>query len=495
MSEDRQTSRTNGLRVIDGGDRRRTAPGGVPPASDRRAGADAPPLGGPRVLQLAGGVAPPLPAPGRTWTDAEADAWLAARDLVGWRFALDRIEHLLGELGAPHQAAPAIHIVGTNGKSSTTRMVAALLRAHGHHPGAFLSPHLAHLRERIEVDGQPITEAAHAQAVTEVARAAERVDRPGDPVTQFEAHTASAFVAMAAAGCDVFVVEAGLGGRLDATNVLGAPVVALTNVDLEHTALLGNTVEEITTEKVAVVTPGATLILGPGLHEAATIVARDHAARVGAQVISARPETADRALGASYQQRNFATARAVVEAYLGTTDPRAVREVAEHFAMPARFERIGDEPTTILDGAHNPAGARALTDALNEAGLRQGGVAVMSVLSDKDAAGMAEALAEHCTRFILCDCGSPRVMPPADLAARIAAAVPGITTTIVDDPLTALATARITAGPSGFVVICGTLALAQALRPSRPASSPPPSGPSVPTGPPAWPPPPGGGTA
>lgn len=495
MSEDPHTSRSSGLRVIDGGDRRRTTPASPPPEAERRTDGS-PPLGGPRVLQPAGGPAPALPQPGRSWSDLEADAWLAARDLIGWRFALDRIEHLLAELGAPHQAAPAIHIVGTNGKSSTTRMIAALLRAHGHHPGAFLSPHLAHLRERIEVDGQPISEDAHAHAVTAVARASQRVDQPGDPVTQFEAHTASAFVAMAAAGCDVFVVEAGLGGRLDATNVLGAPVVALTSVDLEHTALLGSTVEEITTEKVAVVTAGATLILGPGLHEAATIVARDHAARVGAQVITARPEHTDRALGPSYQQRNFATARAVVEAYLGATDPRAVREVAEHFAMPARFERIGDEPTTILDGAHNPAGARALADALSEAGLRQGGVAVMSVLADKDAAGMATALAEHCTRFVVCDCGSPRVMPPSELAARIAAAVPGVTTTVVDDPLTALATARITAGPSGFVVICGTLALAQAVRPQPTTTppAPPATDPSVPTAPPAWP-PPGSGAA
>ncbi len=497
MSQDPHTSRSSGLRVIDGGDRRRTAPGSIPPEADRRASGGAPPLGGPRVLQPEGGPPPAIPAPGRTWTEPEADAWLAARDMVGWRFALDRIEQLLAELGAPHQAAPAIHIVGTNGKSSTTRMIAALLRAHGHHPGAFVSPHLTHLRERIEVDGAPIDEHAHAEAVTAVARAAQRVDKPGDPVTQFEAHTASAFVAMAAAGCDVFVVEAGLGGRLDATNVLGAPVVALTSVDLEHTALLGNTVEEITTEKVAVVTPGATLILGPGLHEAATIVARDHAARVGAQVVTARTESSDRAVGAGYQQRNFATARAVVEAYLGATDPRAVREVAHAFAMPARFEQIADDPTTILDGAHNPAGARALADALSEAGHLRGGVAVMSVLADKDAAGMAEALADHCTRFIVTDCGSPRALPPADLAATIAAAIPGVTTTIVDDPLTALATARITAGPAGFVVICGTLALAQAVRSDRPTSPPPApgSGPSIPDGPPAWPPPPGGGAA
>ncbi|MBO9533071.1 MAG: hypothetical protein J7513_08885 [Solirubrobacteraceae bacterium] len=486
--QDPQSSRHSGLRVIDGGDRRRAPHDPLPPAAERRA--EGPPASGPRVLDASGAPAPMLPISGQVWTEEQADAWLAARDLVGWRFALDRIERLLAELDAPHQSAPAIHVVGTNGKSSTTRMISALLSAHGHHPGAFLSPHLAHLRERIEVEGRPIDEGAHARAVTAVARAATRVDRPGDPVTQFEAHTASAFVALADAECDVLVIEAGLGGRLDATNVLGAPVVALTSVDLEHTALLGSTIEEITAEKVAVVTPGATLILGPGLHEAAAIVARDHAARVGAQVVSARAEGIDRELGPGYQQKNFATARAVVEAYLGALEPRAVREVAEHFAMPARFEQIATEPITILDGAHNPAGARALADALTEAGFGTGGVAVMSVLSDKDAAGMAHALSRHVDRFIVCDCASPRVMHPEQLAETINDALPGVTTSIVDDPASALATARITAGPDGFVVICGTLALAQALRPDRPAAHEPPaarSGPA-PTAPPPWPP-------
>ncbi|MFT4034837.1 MAG: hypothetical protein QM679_04580 [Patulibacter sp.] len=492
MSEDQQPTPHNGLRVVDGGDRRRAPYDPLPPAAERRI--QVAPSAAPRVLDPVSEPVPMLPSPGQVWSEPQADAWLAARDLVGWRFALDRIERLLDELGAPHQCAPAIHVVGTNGKSSTTRMIAALLRAHGHHPGAFLSPHLAHLRERIEVDGRPIDEAAHAHAVTAVARAATRVDQPGDPVTQFEAHTASAFVALSQANCDVLVIEAGLGGRLDATNVLGAPVVALTSIDLEHTALLGATVEEITTEKVAVVTAGATLILGPGLRDEAVIVARDRAAQVGAQVVSARPAPIDRAIGPGYQQRNFATARAVVEAYLGVTDPRAVREVAEHFAMPARFERIADEPATILDGAHNPAGARALADALAEAGHFDGGVAVMSVLADKDAAGMARALAGHVGRFVVCDCGSPRVMPPAELAATINEALPGIATTVVDDPATALATARIAAGPGGYVVICGTLALAQALRPQTAGGSPTPTTPSRgPQAPPPWPPP--GGAA
>lgn len=406
----------------------------------------------------------PPPAPDEQWTDAQADAWLAARDLVGWRFALDRIKRLLAELGDPHRSAPAIHIVGTNGKSSTTRMVSALLQAHGKRPGAFLSPHLADLRDRIELDGVAITAAQHAAAVAKVARAAVNVDRPGDPVTQFEAHTASAFVALRDAGCDVFVIEAGLGGRLDATNVLDAPVVALTSVDLEHTALLGDTVEAITAEKVAVVTPGATLVLGAGLSEAATVVARTHAAHVGAQVVSAKPEPLDRAVGAPYQQRNYALARAVCEAYLGALDLRLVRSVAAAFSMPARFEPIGHAPLTILDGAHNPSGARALADALRDAGHAAHTVAVLSVLSDKDAAGIVAALADCCDRFVLCDCGSPRALPPAALGAIVADVAPTATVEIVPAPAAALQAARRAAGGDGVVVICGTLALARAMR-------------------------------
>lgn len=471
MSErDPQRSR-GGLSIVPGGGDRRAKPRGP----------DTPPRRGPAPLDPAdattrlGAVdAPPMlpgPRPGEAWTEAQADAWLASRDLVGWRFALDRIHKLLHALGDPHLEAPAIHVVGTNGKSSTTRMVAALLAAHGRKPGAFLSPHLADLRERIEIAGAPIDEDAHAGAVAEVARATVGVDEPGDPVTQFEAHTATAFVAMAEAHCDVFVVEAGLGGRLDSTNVLGASVVALTSVDLDHTALLGDTIEEITAEKVAVVTPGAALVLGADLSEAATIVARDHAARVGATVITARPEPLDRALGATYQAKNFALARAVCEAYMGALDLRIVREVARTFTMPARFEQIGSDPIAILDGAHNPAGARALATSLDAAGLSHGGAAVVSVLADKDAAGIVRELAARVDRFILCDCGSPRALPPVDLASVVRATLPGAHVEVIDQPEAALHAARSSVGPDGFVVVCGTLALARTIRAATGASA------------------------
>lgn len=440
------TSPRGGFRVVPGGaegdDNSAARPGSLQPVSGSAA-----------------------PGRGETWSEFQADAWLTARDLVGWRFALDRIQRLLAELGEPQRSAPAIHVVGTNGKSSVTRMVAALLAAHGQTTGAFLSPHLAHLRERIEVAGSPVDPERHAAAVAAVARACQTIDRPGDPVTQFEAHTAAAFVAFRDAACDVLVVEAGLGGRLDATNVLDAPVVALTSIDLEHTALLGDTIAEIAAEKVAVVGAGSTLVLGTDLPEEAVVVARDHAARVGADVVTAVTEPLDRAVGAGYQQRNFALARAVCEAHAGGLDPRKVREVAAAFAMPARFETIGVEPRTILDGAHNPAGAAAFVAALREQGAGSDVVGVLSVLADKDAAGIVTELAEICDRFVLCDCGSPRALPPAELGRVVARVAPTVAVELLGDPATALATARRRAGKNGLVAICGTLALAAALRP------------------------------
>ena len=459
MTERLHRSR-GGLSVVQGGagGDRAAEPGHPAPAPPT------PPAGRGGLEPVVAPALVPGPRPDEVWTDAQADAWLAARDLVGWRFALDRIQALLHALGDPQLEAPAIHVVGTNGKSSTTRMIAALLLAHGRTPGAFLSPHLDHLRERIEIGGRPISDEVHASTVAEVARAAVGVDRPGDPVTQFEAHTATAFVAMAEAPCDVLVVEAGLGGRLDSTNVLGASVVALTSVDLEHTALLGDTIEEITAEKVAVVTPGAVLVLGAGLSQEATIVARDHAARVGAQVITARPAPLDDRVGATFQAHNFALARAVCESYLGSLDPRITREVARDFAMPARYEQVAERPVTILDGAHNPAGARALAEALEADGKAAGGIAVLSVLADKDAAGIVAALAPRVSGFVLCDCGSPRVLPPARLAEIVHGAAPHAAAEVVADPVDALAVARTAAGEAGWVVVAGTLALARTVR-------------------------------
>ena len=200
------------------------------------------------------------------WRLEDAEAHLLSLELFGMRFGLERMRRLLTALGSPQEQFAAIHVVGTNGKSSTVRMCAAVLEAHGVRTGVFLSPHLASFAERIRIGDADVEPDVFGAAVERAAAAAAKVDRTleaGDRVTQFELVTAAAFAELARQEVDVAVVEAGLGGRHDATNVLGAPVVVLTNVGLEHTRWLGPTVRDIAREKLAVVRAGATLVTGP----------------------------------------------------------------------------------------------------------------------------------------------------------------------------------------------------------------------------------------
>src|SRR5918997_747031 len=244
------------------------------------------------------------------------------------RFGLDRMRRLLTVLGSPQERFDAIHVVGTNGKSSTVRMTAALLEAHGVRTGAFLSPHLTSFAERIRIGDRDLEPDAFGAAVQRAAAAAAKVDRgleQGDRVTQFELITAAAYDELARRDVEVAVVEAGLGGRWDATNVIPSEVQVLTNVGLEHTRWLGPTVRDIAREKLAVVRPGSTLVLGDGLHPDAFLEA--HATPAG---------------------------REAARALLGTLDDEAVRAAAAAVRVPGRFEVVDDEPPTIVDGAHNP---------------------------------------------------------------------------------------------------------------------------------------------
>src|ERR687895_1107410 len=224
------------------------------------------------------------------WRLADAEAHLLSLELFGMRFGLDRMRRLLTALGSPQERFSAIHVVGTNGKSSTVRMTAALLEAHGTRTGAFLSPHLTSFAERIRIGDADLEPAAFGAAVERAAAAAAKVDRgleEGDRVTQFEVLTAAAFDELARRGVEVAVVEAGLGGRHDATGVMRAPVVVLTNVGLEHTRWLGPTISHIAREKLAVVDPGATLVVGAQLDPAAEAEAEATAERTGARLVHA----------------------------------------------------------------------------------------------------------------------------------------------------------------------------------------------------------------
>jgi dihydrofolate synthase / folylpolyglutamate synthase len=335
---------------------------------------------------------------GREAEQPSPDDYLESLEPVGWRLGLERMHKLTTALGLPQNRFASIHVVGTNGKSSVTRMSAALLQAHGLAAGALLSPHAARWTERALVEGREVGEAAWAAAVEQVARAAEGVNRTlteGDAVTQFEAATAASFVALASARVEAAAIEAGLGGRLDATNTIPSKVTVLTSIGLDHTEWLGETEVEIAAEKLAVLRDQTTLVLGevsPPVHELAERIAGERGARLVEAPTDPGPEVELRATGA-YQRRNFALACAAVEAFLGRLDPVAVREAAAAVTVPGRLEQIAEGPPVYLDAAHNPAGAAALAASLPAVVGEGPVIACLAVLADKDAEAMIGALA------------------------------------------------------------------------------------------------------
>jgi dihydrofolate synthase/folylpolyglutamate synthase len=359
---------------------------------------------------------------------------------------LSRMTDLVEILGDPQRAFPSVHITGTNGKTTTARMIDALLREFGLHTGRYTSPHLTSVTERICLDGTPIAAARLGAVYEEVIPYVELVDqRHPERMTFFELLTALAFAAFADAPVDVGVIEVGLGGTWDATNVLSAAVAVVTSVDLDHTQLLGDTVTEIATEKAGIIHPGATAVLAPGQPEALDVLLA-RCAEVGGEAVveGVHFGVEDRrlalggqqlrlaGLGGSYdeiflplfgehQAHNAAAALAAVEAFLGggrgLLDIDVVRAGFASVRSPGRLEIVRSSPTILLDAAHNPAGARALAAALSESFAFVHLVGVLAVLADKDAAGILEALEPVLDELIVTETTSPRRLPAGDLAA------------------------------------------------------------------------------
>jgi len=334
---------------------------------------------------------------------------------------------LLAQLGDPQRRYRAIHVVGSNGKTSTTLMTAALLHAEGLRVGAYISPHVRGWAERIQLDG----------ARVDLGRALARVQPLAGDATQFEALTAAALAEFAAQHVDVAVVEAGLGGRLDATNVLDAEIVVLTNVALEHTQLLGETRDAIAAEKLAVVTSGATVVIGEPEWE---------------QPARARGAARVELVAGS----NLALAVAAAEALLERrVDPRP----AEELRIPGRLERRGERPLELWDGAHNLAGIGYLLARLPSRRF----TIVASILADKDAEAMLAALSAVGETLVATRSSSPRALPAADLvdlARRHFGRVEEVAA-----PADAVALARRLAGPTGAVLVTGSLYLLADLSP------------------------------
>jgi dihydrofolate synthase/folylpolyglutamate synthase len=358
----------------------------------------------------------------------DPQAYLDSLEPVGWKLGLERMHRLSTALGLPQHRFASIHVVGTNGKSSVTRMTAALLEAHGVSAGACVSPHALRWSERVLVRGEEIGAAEFEAAVERAAQAAETVNRSleqGEAVTQFELATAAAFVAFAAARVQAAVIEAGLGGRLDATNTIPSRVTVLTSIGLDHTEWLGESELEIAAEKLAVLRDHTTLVLGRLSPEVAALAERTAVER-GAKLVVAAEDPGEqiqlRAAG-GFQRRNFALALAAAEAFLGELDAASVAEVARTLTVPGRLELVRENPPTLLDAAHNPDGAAALAEGLSEVAAGRPVVACLAMLGDKDSAAMVRALAPALERAICTE------LEPAALEAR---GLPGVSSHSAD---------------------------------------------------------------
>ena len=358
------------------------------------------------------------------WTQADAESHLRSLELFGMRFGLDRMRRMMTVLGSPQRRFDSIHVVGTNGKTSTTRMVAAILQRHGLRTAAYTSPHLISYLERLQVDGCDLDAQAFAESVARAAWAAERVNRTlagNDHVTQFELLTAAALWQMAEQGVEVAAIEAGLGGRYDATSVIDSRVSALTSVGLEHTRWLGPTLRDIAEEKLAVLAPSTTLVLGADLPAQALAVAQRVADERAARMVTAPASSHDAPLGAlgEFQRRNFALARVVAETYLRDAGiaPReaAIREAATATRVRGRLQALSGEPLTVLDGAHNPDAVKALVQSLGAVVGSRPLALVLGVLEDKDAAGMLGPLLARAERAWFTAPPSGRALSPAAL--------------------------------------------------------------------------------
>jgi dihydrofolate synthase / folylpolyglutamate synthase len=392
----------------------------------------------------------------------QAEEYLLSLELFGMRFGLDRMHRLMTVLGLPQRRFASIHVVGSNGKSSTARFCAAILERHGLRTGSYTSPHLRSFRERIEVGEEAVPEADFAAAVTRAAEAAQMVNRTAeadDHVTQFEALTAAAYHELARRGVEVAVIEAGLGGRFDATNVIPSKVQVLTSVSLEHTRWLGPTLSDIAREKLDVVHDYGTLVVGE-LPPDVLAIARETAAARHASLVPAQPFPMPLRAAGGFQHVNFGLAAAAAEAFLGRAlEDEAVKSAAAETLVPGRLEVVGQAPLTLHDGAHNPSGAGALAASLPEVfGDRRPRVAVIGVLEDKDAAGMLGTLLPHFDRVVFTRPLNPRALSPATLAT-LAEKLGGPPAETVAGPRSALVRARELAGPDGAVVATGSIYL------------------------------------
>ena len=386
------------------------------------------------------------------------------------KFGLESMTKLMTALGNPHHRYPSVHIAGTNGKGSVTAMVAAALTAAGYRSARYTSPHLERLEERFVVDGREADPAELDHAIGRVRDAVQALVAAGEleaSPTFFECATAAAFRLFASSGADIATVEVGLGGRLDATNVLEPVVCAITTVDFDHQAQLGTTIEAIAAEKAGIIKSGVPVVIGRLSAEAEVVVAAE-AQRMGSPLIRAHeavvlPQDVSLALAGPHQRDNAVVALAVLDALRAcgfTIDEAPARRGLESVQWPGRLERFRyRERDVLLDAAHNPAGALALATYLEAAGWN-GATLVFGAMSDKDTHGMLAALVPH-AGHVICTSAPTARAAPAEALAEIAKACGARDIESVEDPAAALDRACTLTLP---VVVAGSIFLIGALR-------------------------------
>jgi dihydrofolate synthase/folylpolyglutamate synthase len=446
-------------------------------------------------------------------TAAEAGAWLESLinherqpDFRYERLDLGPIRALLGRLGHPERSLSVVHVAGSKGKGSTCLLIEAVLRAAGERVGTFTSPHLERWTERFRIDGREVGGTALARAVERVRPHVEavRTERPAEAPTFFDATTAAAFVLFAEARVDRVVLEVGLGGRLDSTNVVDPAVTVITHIELEHTDKLGDSLGAIAREKAGILKPGVPCVVGALAPEADAVV-RERASEVGAPLqrlgrdffveredhergggedaerTAARPGLGRRfayresdftvdglvlgVLGA-HQVDNAGLALAAVRR-LGVHAPEVLaagaRAALARAVLPARLERIGDRPTVIVDAAHTPASARSLAIVLGELPAARRHV-LLSISRDKDPRAILDALAPATDELWLTRSEPVRSLDPAALAAVAKERLPGVIVHAIEDPGEAVRAAHAALAPDDLLCCAGSVYLAGAAR-------------------------------
>ncbi|MDH6181227.1 dihydrofolate synthase/folylpolyglutamate synthase [Microbacteriaceae bacterium SG_E_30_P1] len=402
-----------------------------------------------------------------------------------------RVVELLGD---PQRSYPIIHITGTNGKTSVARLIESILRAYGLRTGLATSPHLRRPNERIMIDGEPISNRAFAENWADVRPYIDLVDAElresgEEPLTYFECLTVLTFASFADAPVDVAVVEVGMGGEWDSTNVGDGQVAVFTPIALDHTQRLGATVQQIARTKSGIIKPVAAVVSAAQSPEALGELERatdltestlrvegdafaleSSTVAVGGQVISVKGLAGEYRdlflpLYGTHQGHNAALAIAAVESFLGRGSQALVGDVLEEglatVASPGRLQLVGTDPTVLVDAAHNPHGAQALADALRTYFTFDEIVVVLGVLSDKDATGIVEALAPVASSFIATQSESDRAIPAADLADLISRVAPDSALQAFESLEFAVQDARVWAAqaPRRAVLVTGSITL------------------------------------